>query len=91
MNIISRVSRYLFSYKGLFASTLLMAVAMTVLAVAVPWVIQKVLDQMFEHGAVEVKLLLQGTGVIAGLYFVREIFTRSLFYDAGLASLTIQI
>ena len=51
-----------------------MAVAMTVLAVAVPWVIQKVLDQMFEHGAVEVKLLLQGTGVIAGLYFVREIF-----------------
>ena len=47
---------------------------MTVLAVAVPWVIQKVLDQMFEHGAVEVKLLLQGTGVIAGLYFVREIF-----------------
>ena len=47
---------------------------MTALAVAVPWVIQKVLDQMFEHGVHEVKLLLQGTGVIAGLYLVREIF-----------------
>ena len=74
MNIISRVTRYLFRYKGLFASTLLMAGAMTALAVAVPWVIQQVLDQMFEHGVHEVKLLLQGTGVIAGLYFVREIF-----------------
>ncbi|MBT5908436.1 MAG: ABC transporter ATP-binding protein, partial [Opitutae bacterium] len=74
MNIISRVTRYLFRYKGLFISTLLMAGAMTVLAVAVPWVIQQVLDQMFEHGVHEVKLLLQGTGVIAGLYLVREIF-----------------
>jgi len=74
MNIISRVTRYLFRYKGLFVSTLLMAGAMTALAVAVPWVIQQVLDQMFEHGAHEVKLLLQGTGVIAGLYFIREIF-----------------
>ena len=74
MNIISRVTGYLFRYKGLFASTLLMAGAMTALAVAVPWVIQQVLDQMFEHGVHEVKLLLQGTGVIAGLYFVREIF-----------------
>ena len=74
MNIISRVTRYLFRYKGLFVSTLLMAAAMTALAVAVPWVIQQVLDQMFEHGVHEVKLLLQGTGVIAGLYFVREIF-----------------
>ena len=74
MNIISRVTRYLFRYKGLFVSTLLMAGAMTALAVAVPWVIQQVLDQMFEHGVHEVKLLLQGTGVIAGLYFVREIF-----------------
>ena len=74
MNIISRVTGYLFRYKGLFASTLLMAGAMTALAVAVPWVIQKVLDQMFEHGVHEVKLLLQGTGVIAGLYLVREIF-----------------
>ncbi|MBT7925200.1 MAG: hypothetical protein HN627_13180, partial [Opitutae bacterium] len=58
MNIISRVTRYLFRYKGLFISTLLMAGAMTVLAVAVPWVIQQVLDQMFEHGVHEVKLLL---------------------------------
>ncbi len=74
MNIIIRVTGYLFRYKGLFASTLLMAGAMTALAVAVPWVIQKVLDQMFEHGVHEVKLLLQGTGVIAGLYLVREIF-----------------
>ena len=74
MNIISRVAGYLFRYKGLFVSTLLMAGAMTALAVAVPWVIQQVLDQMFEHGVHEVKLLLQGTGVIAGLYFVREIF-----------------
>ena len=74
MNIISRVAGYLFRYKGLFVSTLLMAGAMTALAVAVPWVIQQVLDQMFEHGVHEVELLLQGTGVIAGLYFVREIF-----------------
>jgi ATP-binding cassette, subfamily B, bacterial len=64
----------LFRYKGLFVATLLMAGAMTAFAIAVPWVIQQVLDQMFDHGVLEVKLLLQGTATIAGLYFVREIF-----------------
>ena len=73
-NALLRVTGYLFRYKKLFFLTLLMAIAMTILAVAVPWVIQKVLDHMFDHGVEEVDLLWDGILIIAGLYLGREIF-----------------
>ena len=73
MNVVWRVTGYLFRYKRLFWLTLFLAASMTVLAVIVPWVIQKVLDHMFEHGVQDTGLLLGGAGLIAGLYLGREI------------------
>ena len=73
MNVVGRVTGYLLRYRVLFGLTLLMAAAMTVLAVAVPWVIQKVLDHIFEHGVQDIGLLLNGVGLIAGLYLGREL------------------
>ena len=74
MNVVWRVTGYLFRYKRLFWLTLFLAASMTVLAVIVPWVIQKVLDHMFEHGVQDTGLLLGGAGLIARLYLGREIF-----------------
>ncbi|MFP6887697.1 MAG: ABC transporter transmembrane domain-containing protein, partial [Opitutales bacterium] len=73
MNVVGRVTGYLLRYRGLFGLTLLMAAAMTVLAVSVPLVIQKVLDHMFEHGVQDIGLLLKGVSLIAGLYLGREL------------------
>ena len=78
MNVVWRVSGYLFRYKGLFFLTLLMAAAMTALAVSVPQVVQSVLDSMFGEeveDADSVKnILLQGILLIIGLFFAREAF-----------------
>ena len=78
MSVLWRVSGYLFRYKGLFFLTLLMAIAMTILAVSVPQVVQSVLDQMFDgengddDGATNV--LIDGILLITGLFFAREVF-----------------
>ena len=44
---IRRISKYLFEYKLLFATTLILACIMTTLSVLVPSVIQEVLDRIF--------------------------------------------
>ncbi|MBG29380.1 MAG: ABC transporter ATP-binding protein [Opitutae bacterium] len=78
MSVLWRVSGYLFRYKGLFFLTLLMAIAMTILAVSVPQVVQFVLDQMFDGKNVEgdgaTDVLIDGILLITGLFFAREVF-----------------
>lgn len=74
MNPLGRVAEYLFRYRGLFALTLVMAGAMTILGVSVPWVIQDTLDRLFADAEVETAMLLRGIGLVAGLYLAREVF-----------------
>lgn len=78
MNVIWRVSGYLFRYKALFFLTLLMATAMTALAIAVPQVVQSVLDQMFGENHEDAEgmttVLTQGLLLISTLFFAREAF-----------------
>ncbi|MFP6900057.1 MAG: ABC transporter transmembrane domain-containing protein, partial [Opitutales bacterium] len=78
MSVVWRVGGYLFRYKGLFFLTLVMAAAMTALAVSVPQVVQSVLDSMFGEeigNADNVKnVLLEGILLITGLFFAREAF-----------------
>ena len=78
MNVLWRVSGYLFRYRGLFSLTLLMAIAMTILAVSVPQVVQSVLDQMFDgkngDGDGATNVLVDGILLITGLFFAREVF-----------------
>ncbi len=69
---ILRVSQYLFRYPGLFATTMLLAVAMTLLEIAVPLAIIDIIDGL---GAVDaLSSLLFGVGLIALLYSGSEIF-----------------
>ena len=78
MSVVWRVSGYLFRYKGLFCLTLLMAIAMTALAVSVPQVVQSVLDQMFDENIGDADgmttVLIDGIMLITGLFFAREAF-----------------
>jgi ATP-binding cassette, subfamily B, bacterial len=78
MSVIRRVSVYLLRYKWLFTLTLIMATAMTALAVSVPQVVQSVLDQMFATDAGDdedmTTILIEGTLLITGLFLGREIF-----------------
>ncbi len=74
MNPLGRVAEYLFRYRGLFALTLIMAAAMTVLGVSVPWVIQDTLDRLFADTEMETAMLLRGIALVAGLYLAREVF-----------------
>ena len=71
-NTIRRVSSYLFKHKLLFASTLTLAVVMTIISVSVPSVIQKVLDIIFAPGHKDHWFLLKGIGIIAILFLVKE-------------------
>jgi ATP-binding cassette, subfamily B, bacterial len=71
-NTILRVSAYLFRYKGLFWLTIGLAAAMTMLEIAVPLAIGRILENIENTGAVD--QLLQGVGIIAALYLGSEIF-----------------
>ncbi len=71
--VIYRVSSYLFGYKSLFASTLLLACAMTILSVMAPSVIQQVLDKVLVSGIGNGKILLQGIVLIAAIFFFKEL------------------
>ena len=73
-NVIRRVGGYLLNHRGLFGLTLGLACGMTLLSVAVPSVIQRVLDQIFENGLGEGGYLIQGIGLIACFFLVKEIF-----------------
>lgn len=72
MNSIWRVSTYLFRYKSLFYLTLLLAALMTLAGVSIPWVIKVILEDIQESQ--HLGTLWKGTALIAGLYFLRELF-----------------
>jgi len=78
MSVLWRVTGYLFRYKGLFVLTLVMAAAMTVLAVSVPQVVRSVLDEMFAENAGDgeamTNILIEGVLIVTGLFFAREAF-----------------
>ncbi|NCG08456.1 MAG: ATP-binding cassette domain-containing protein [Verrucomicrobia bacterium] len=70
-NTILRVSAYLFRYKGLFWLTIGLAAGMTVLEIAVPKMIQIILDSIQENG--QMSALLWGVGIIGLLYIGSEV------------------
>lgn len=70
MNVILRVSRYLFRYRALFAATLALAVGSTVFGIAVPKVIQFITDNYIEEK--QVNLLLAGVGAILVAFALQE-------------------
>jgi ATP-binding cassette subfamily B protein len=69
---ILRVSAYLFRYKGLFWLTISLAAAMTMMEIAVPLAIERILESIETTGATD--QLLKGVGIIAALYLGSEIF-----------------
>jgi ATP-binding cassette subfamily B protein len=71
--VIRRVGIYLLEHKLLFGLTLGLACGMTLLSVAVPSVIQKVLDEIFKEGLGEGGFLAKSLGLIASLFLVKEI------------------
>lgn len=71
MKVIWRVSQYLFRYRGLFALVQLLAVGMTLLAIAIPRVIEHILSSIETEPSHETLLL--GVGVIALLYLGSEL------------------
>ena len=70
--VIRRVGTYLLEHKLLFGLTLGLACGMTLLSVAVPSVIQKVLDEIFKEGLGDGGYLAKGLGVIAALFLLKE-------------------
>ena len=69
---ILRVSAYLFRYKGLFSLTIGLAIAMTLLEIAVPLAVIEIIDGL---GAVDaIPGLLSGVGIITLLYCGSEFF-----------------
>jgi ABC-type multidrug transport system fused ATPase/permease subunit len=71
MNVIWRVSKYLFRYPGLFWLTQLLAVGSTLLAIAAPKVIEQLLRSIGEAGGSDI--LLKGVVLIALLYLGSEL------------------
>ncbi|GHC00225.1 ABC transporter ATP-binding protein [Cerasicoccus arenae] len=70
MNVIWRVSKYLFRYPGLFFGTLALAIAMTGLQIWIPNQIQSILEGVQDSAAIS--KLWMGIGTIALLYFGSE-------------------
>ena len=73
MQVIRRISKYLFEHKVLFATTLLLACLMTGLSVSVPTVIQEVLDNIFQYNAFERDILVYGILLIGAMFLGKEI------------------
>ena len=71
MNVIFRVSSYLFHYRGLFAATLGLAIGTAAFAISVPKIIQFIVDNYI--AARETNMLLIGVGVILTVYIFREV------------------
>ena len=71
--VIGRVSLYLFKHKFLFFTTLSLAGLITLLAVLVPTIIQKVLDSIFYDYDSNRYTLFQGISLIALLFFCKEV------------------
>ena len=70
--VIRRVGIYLLEHRFLFGLTLGLACGMTLLSVAVPSVIQKVLDEIFKEGLGDGGFLAKGLGLIACLFLLKE-------------------
>jgi ABC-type multidrug transport system fused ATPase/permease subunit len=83
MKIIWRVSKYLFRYPGLFALVQLLAVGMTLLAIAIPRFIEGILgsietensQQTLINGVIIIALLYLGSELLNGL---RIVFNNTL-------------
>jgi ATP-binding cassette, subfamily B, bacterial len=71
MKIIWRVSQYLFRYRGLFWLVQLLAVGMTLMAIAIPKFIENILTSIQGDGTTG--MLLAGIGGIVLLYFGSEL------------------
>ena len=70
---IRRISKYLFEYKLLFATTLILACIMTTLSVLVPSVIQEVLDRIFYSESFNKSILISGIIIIGSMFLVKEV------------------
>lgn len=74
-NTIRRVSAYLFRYKGLFWTTIGLAVGATVFEITVPLFVQRILDNLGE--ANELSILTNGVFLIAIFMIGSELLNRS--------------
>ena len=72
MSFLRRVSAYLFRYPWLFAATIALAVGSTLFLIAVPRVIQWIIDDVVAPGRRD--LLLVGVLVLTGCYLLRDVF-----------------
>jgi ABC-type multidrug transport system fused ATPase/permease subunit len=72
MSFLRRVSAYLFRYPWLFTFTIALAVSSTVFLIAVPRVIQWIIDDVVAPGRRD--LLLAGVLVLTGCYLLRDVF-----------------
>jgi ABC-type multidrug transport system fused ATPase/permease subunit len=70
MKVIWRVSQYLFKYPWLFVAVQALAISMTLIAIAVPKVIEIILTRAENQGTVET--LLSGIAVVVALYLCTE-------------------
>lgn len=70
MNVIWRVSSYLFRYKALFIATLGLAIGSTLFFIAIPRVIQIIFDDIITAGRID--NLAWGVLIIAFCFFGRE-------------------
>ena len=71
--VIRRVTQYILEYRLLFVLTLGLACAMTLISVAVPSAIQKVLDEIFLSGLGEEGFLAKGIALIGFMFLLKEV------------------
>ncbi len=72
--VFRRVSAYLCRHPRLFSLTLILACLATALAVAIPSIIQRVLDRIIQEGLADAKDFLPGIAFIGLLLLCREVF-----------------
>lgn len=71
--VIRRVTQYVLEHRMLFVLTLGLACAMTLISVAVPSAIQKVLDEIFLSGLGEEGFLAKGIALIGFMFLLKEV------------------
>ncbi len=73
MRTVWRVSKYMLRYRGLFVLTMLLAVLSVVAMIAIPRVVQHILQNVIAQATPG--QVWAGTALIALLYFLRDFFT----------------
>ncbi len=73
MRTVWRVSKYMLRYRGLFLLTMLLAVFGTAALIAIPKVVQHILQNVIDRATPG--QIWAGTALIALLYFLRDFFT----------------